>query len=695
MNIQSEDQAFHGPHPTSLRSCGLYEPSIASTASSSQFSVFSDPLSAQSSIASSVSDDFPRSQEDATGRSCAQAQTQYSSQVDLADLRPSYADVTSASTAQKQHPRRNSLARNQRPPSLVRQCERKINFVDNLVDSATQMVEVIWPLAVIPCRAENSSGRGVLPLRTYIEETLRRSRTSYSTLQVALYYLILIKPFVPKNDFTMEQQQDCPATRALMCGRRMFLAALILASKYLQDRNYSAKAWSKMSGLKINEINTNEKVFLERVDWKLHIPESIFKRWTEVVLRYTPNMPPPSPSATSFCLVGTTWRSIVPILTPTLDMVPMPIPEPKPTMSRCPANYGPSPPTTPTPTPTSTPMPRTRSTLSSIEVESRSHETTPTPTTVLPRFMEPRPDLAPPTPALVRMGPLPTPTMTPSSVALSTPAASACDSRRPSMSHAMTMAQKASINRCINDTFSTNPMQAETYRTLSRRPSLASAASLMSSPESMVSDRSRSSRASSISSTSTFSTAASMAPGRACLARQATCRNVRLPAPCVKEENEGATANSIAIAIAEDAAMVSSPEHADFSISEKALSAPHRHSKRAPQPVSAPASGEKSRKRARPRGGRRSDLQEEVRYLLEEDLEAMMVEDLENASPSPAPGSACRPEYFELVKGVQPPATVSRRSPSRLPVQKMEGKKRTCCTVPAMSTSSSPAYGMV
>jgi hypothetical protein len=34
-------------------------------------------------------------------------------------------------------------------------------------------------------------------LRTFIQETLRRSRTSYSTLQVALYYLIKVKPHVP------------------------------------------------------------------------------------------------------------------------------------------------------------------------------------------------------------------------------------------------------------------------------------------------------------------------------------------------------------------------------------------------------------------------------------------------------------------------------------------------------------------
>jgi hypothetical protein len=35
---------------------------------------------------------------------------------------------------QRQHPRRSSTTLNQRPPpQLVRQCERKVNFVDCLV----------------------------------------------------------------------------------------------------------------------------------------------------------------------------------------------------------------------------------------------------------------------------------------------------------------------------------------------------------------------------------------------------------------------------------------------------------------------------------------------------------------------------------------------------------------------------------
>ena len=177
-------------------------------------------------------------------------------------------------------------------------------FLSSFEDSASQIVETIWPLSVVALRGDSALGcKGVLPLRTFIQETLRRSRTSYSTLQVALYYLIMIKPLVPKHDFTMEQPRDRPSSRAMQCGRRMFLAALILASKYLQDRNYSARAWSKISGLNTAEINQNELAFLEAVEWRLHISEAVFQRWTDIVLKYTPSAGG-SPNGEGLC-----WRS--------------------------------------------------------------------------------------------------------------------------------------------------------------------------------------------------------------------------------------------------------------------------------------------------------------------------------------------------------------------------------------------------
>lgn len=179
------------------------------------------------------------------------------------------------------------------------------------------MIETIWPLSVLSFGLDpgfDNKEQNIIGLRTFVQEVLRRSKTSYSTLQVALYYVVLIQSSIPQHDFTMEQVVDSHSSRAMQCGRRMFLAALILASKYLQDRNFSARAWSRISGLTPYEINTNEMAFLSAVNWKLHIPEPLFSRWTDLVLKYSLS----STSSRSLPALRS-WRSIIPYLTPDLD----------------------------------------------------------------------------------------------------------------------------------------------------------------------------------------------------------------------------------------------------------------------------------------------------------------------------------------------------------------------------------------
>lgn len=149
MNCDPDDRADGYGHSSGIYD--PYEPSISSSASSSQISVFSDTLSAQSSIASSVSDDFRCTQaEDLRERDtiCAQAHLQYPGQLEGTQGEersvldntlkpnvpcPTYAAITSVPAPQRQHPRRCSISKGQKPPPLVRQSDRKINFVDNLV----------------------------------------------------------------------------------------------------------------------------------------------------------------------------------------------------------------------------------------------------------------------------------------------------------------------------------------------------------------------------------------------------------------------------------------------------------------------------------------------------------------------------------------------------------------------------------
>ncbi|KAG6117044.1 hypothetical protein E4U13_001414 [Claviceps humidiphila] len=397
----------------------------------------------------------------------------------------------------RQNPRRSAPSSHPGracPPSLVRQSDRKVDFVDALVDTSTQIVMAFWPLSSTVCRTEPGGG-AVLPLRTFIQETLRRSRTSYSTLQVALYYLVLIRARLPNQSSTTEQEPD-ETHRALQCGRRMFLAALILASKYLQDRNYSARAWSKISGLNTQEINQNELTFLFAVNWELHITEDVFQKftrlvhksrtcpqeltdWKELALKLESKMTghdgltsPASASASASDLCALSARSILNCVperrsSTTSDVVMAPL-------------------------------------LSTVGTAPLVLE--PVPTSVCPSgHLAPSLGLLP-TPRLTP----PSPRLTPGSAGSYTPAVSAVShllGKTNAMGLAMAQASSVGNAQTNLDRFPCSVGSSPSSYCPARRSSLAKSISAASSPESMVTDSSRSSRSSSISSASSLASA--------------------------------------------------------------------------------------------------------------------------------------------------------------------------------------------
>ena len=568
--------AFKRPPLHNTQNNHPYSSSVASSASSSSSSIFSsDAHSSQSSAPSSSKSVLHTGWDTEHSASLSTADYQIASIIPepqdggVSTTRPfvprECLSEDAVAPELRQNPRRtqapgqddvlNGCFTARPPPALIRQCDRKDNFVESLVgklatsinsclyayplskisDTTTQMIEVIWPLSVVPCGRDTVlGGKNLIGLRTFIQEVLKRSKTSYSTLQVALYYLVLIKPYVPGIDFTMEQSEDTHSARAMQCGRRMFLAALILASKYLQDRNYSARAWSKISGLKISEINTNEMAFVTAIGWRLHVPEPLFQRWTDVVLKFSP---PSSPSSPTFGNdVAYAWRSIVPLLTPSLDEVDL-LDMKRPRQHRFGAQ-----PVCPVQRNVTNKLPMSPPSLVERKSSpcSSSNEQTPTMPFSKPPAMEPtirgaledRPRFPPISP---RISLLPTPQITPQLTSINTPAVSAGGffSGRSSMSCAMKQINSAGMARTTIDPWPTSAcpsISASSIRpfpTTSRRSSLARSASSISSPESMVSDlSSRSSRSSSISSVAS-STGALPQPS---LAVQATrrCANMQL-----------------------------------------------------------------------------------------------------------------------------------------------------------------------
>ncbi|KAI1794138.1 hypothetical protein LXA43DRAFT_997896 [Ganoderma leucocontextum] len=57
----------------------------------------------------------------------------------------------------------------------------------------------------------------------------------------------------------------------LCCPRRTFLACLLLASKFMQDRSYSNRAWAKLAGLPPREIGRCERALGDALDWRLWV----------------------------------------------------------------------------------------------------------------------------------------------------------------------------------------------------------------------------------------------------------------------------------------------------------------------------------------------------------------------------------------------------------------------------------------
>ncbi len=96
-----------------------------------------------------------------------------------------------------------------------------------------------------------------------MQHILEEDRASISSL--------VAEPSTPVDKSSgPSRSQNLPSP--LLCPQRAFLAPLILASKFFQDKCYSNRAWAKLSGLPPREIG--ERALGQALEWRLWVGKS-------------------------------------------------------------------------------------------------------------------------------------------------------------------------------------------------------------------------------------------------------------------------------------------------------------------------------------------------------------------------------------------------------------------------------------
>ncbi|ORX87423.1 hypothetical protein BCR32DRAFT_289393 [Anaeromyces robustus] len=158
-------------------------------------------------------------------------------------------------------------------------------FIDSLYDIACTILNEspIWN------KQSSTNQESLCSLRSFIVKITESSNTTITTFQVALYYLLQLHRRIENINETQKKQKLYTA----LCGRRMFLAALIIASKYATDRALSSGTWAthiigQNNGIRnVTEVNSIQQEFLSIMEYELFIEYENFNHWMDELKEYT------------------------------------------------------------------------------------------------------------------------------------------------------------------------------------------------------------------------------------------------------------------------------------------------------------------------------------------------------------------------------------------------------------------------
>lgn len=117
-------------------------------------------------------------------------------------------------------------------------------------------------------------------IKKFIIYIISRKIVTYNNMLLSIYYLSNIKIKI-KNMI----QNKIKIESFFLCGRRMFIISLIISNKYIYDKCYKNVVWSKITGLKIKDINFYEISVLKLINHDLYISDKNYNNWKDSLIK--------------------------------------------------------------------------------------------------------------------------------------------------------------------------------------------------------------------------------------------------------------------------------------------------------------------------------------------------------------------------------------------------------------------------
>lgn len=148
-------------------------------------------------------------------------------------------------------------------PQITSPCLRLLSCRTVTIETITAVLTHTADLTPTSPAAGRFHGQGVesMPLPAYIARIGAHFHCSNAALVAACELLsrhLVALPFSPQT------------------GHRLFLAAVLCASKFHDDEPYSMTHYADVGGVTIRELKALETAFLRAIDWRLHISVSDF-----------------------------------------------------------------------------------------------------------------------------------------------------------------------------------------------------------------------------------------------------------------------------------------------------------------------------------------------------------------------------------------------------------------------------------